>query len=115
MKRSPEVSTATQHGKYNDAEVAGPPSPENPRLPLPATVVMIPVIADTLRMRLLLVSAIKRLPEASTATLAGLFNNAEVAGPPSPEKLPLFTPSAPLPATVVMTPLDDTFRIRLLP
>ena len=67
------------------AEVAGPPSPEKPWVPLPATVVMIP-LGDTFRIRLLMVSAMKRFPEASTATPLGKLNDAEVAGPPSPEK-----------------------------
>ena len=30
MKRFPEASTATPPGENNDAEVAGPLSPENP-------------------------------------------------------------------------------------
>src|ERR1039458_6074014 len=48
-KRFPEASTATPLGPFNSAEVAGPPSPEKPLLPLPATVVMMP-LADTFRM-----------------------------------------------------------------
>src|ERR1700683_507561 len=112
MKRLPEASTVTPKGEHNDAEVAGPPSPEKPQLPLlllPAEVVMLP-LADTFRIRLLYLSAMKIFPEASTATPEGLFNDAEVAGPPSPDK-----PAVPLPATVVMIPLAETFRIRLLP
>jgi hypothetical protein len=41
MNRLPAPSTATLHG-HSCALVAGPPSPEKPRVPLPATVVMIP-------------------------------------------------------------------------
>ena len=105
-KTFPELSTATPRGLFMDAETAGPPSPEKPAAPLPASVVMMPP-ADTFRIRLLKVSAMKRFPAASTATPLGSFNDAEVAGPPSPEK-----PSTPLPATVVMMPLTETFRIR---
>ena len=54
-------------------------------VPLPATVVMMP-LADTFRIRPLKESAIKRFPEASTATPTGLHSDAAVAGPPSPEK-----------------------------
>jgi hypothetical protein len=71
---------------FNNAEVAGPPSPEKLLFkkplpftaPLPATVVMMP-LADTLRIRLLLASAIKRSPELSTATPMGQFNDAEAS------------------------------------
>jgi hypothetical protein len=49
------------------------------------------------------------LPAASSATLRGSFNFALVAGPPSPEK-----PLVPLPAMVLMTPVVETLRIRLL-
>jgi hypothetical protein len=58
---------ATLQGEFNEADVAGPPSPEKPAVPLPATVTITP-LADTFRTRLLLVSAMKRFPEASTAT-----------------------------------------------
>src|SRR5262252_9473471 len=104
MKRFPEASTASALGRENDAEVAGPPSPEYPSEPLPATVVMMP-LADTFRIRSV-PSAMKRFPEPSTATAHGVDNDADVAGPPSPEY-----PGVPLPATVVMMPLGDTFRI----
>src|SRR5437870_2533722 len=93
-------------GRFSDAFVAGPPSPEPPWIPLPATVVIVP--PDTIRTRAFLLSAMYRLPEESTDTLEGPFNEALVAAPPSPEK-----PTVPLPATVVMVPLD-TLRIRLL-
>ena len=110
MKRFPEPSRAISMPKLplNSAEIAGPPSPENPWDPLPATVLMMP-LARTSRIRSLLASAIKRFPEASTVTPQGALNSAEIAGPPSPEN-----PWDPLPATVVMMPLVETFRIRLL-
>ena len=38
MTRFPDRSTATDEGKPRFAAVAGPPSPEKPELPVPATV-----------------------------------------------------------------------------
>src|SRR5665213_2281490 len=114
MKRSPEPSTAIPSGAYSEAEVAGPKSPEKPWVPLPATVVMVPP-GDTFRIRSLPESAMKRLPEASTATLVGVFRDAAVARPPSPENPPQAANvhTGPVPATVVIMPPGDTFRIRL--
>ena len=78
--------------------------------PLPATVVMMPVEAVTLRMRWLFVSTMYRLPLASTATPDGLLSLALVAAPVSPEK-----PKVPVPATVVMMPVAAvTLRMRSL-
>ena len=52
------LSTATPLGpSCSDADVAGPPSPPEPALPLPATVVMMPVAAATRRTRRFLLSA----------------------------------------------------------
>ena len=50
--RPPEAFTASPLGPLNSALVATPPSPENPRLPLPALVTMIPS-AYTFRTRVL--------------------------------------------------------------
>ena len=71
-------------GNSRLALVAAPPSPEYPGVPLPATVVMMPLVS-TLRMRLLYESAIYRLPEASKATpwgssQAGVGGRAAVPG-----------------------------------
>jgi hypothetical protein len=45
MIRFPSASTATALGPYSEAAVAGPPSPEKPQqVPLPATVVMTPLV-----------------------------------------------------------------------
>ena len=74
---------------------AGPPSPENPATPVPATVVMVPF--RTMRMQLLLESAIYTAPDDATATPCGKFSVALVAGPPSPEN-----PARPVPAKVVI-------------
>src|SRR5947199_199911 len=42
MKRFPDPSTATPDGPASRADVAGPPSPLKPDVPLPATVVIKP-------------------------------------------------------------------------
>src|ERR1700730_10739531 len=91
----PLTSRATPVGKLICALMAGPPSPEKPGEPLPARVVRVPS-ALTKRIRLLAVSAIYRLLEASTATLRGMERAAFVADPPSPP--------VPPPATVVISP-----------
>ena len=103
-RRSPRQRLA---GPLNWALVAGPLSPLKPAVPFPATVVITPF--ETLRTRLLLESAIYRLPAESTATPRGRYNWALVAGPLSPLK-----PPSPFPATVVITPFE-TLRMRLLP
>jgi len=55
-----------------------------PSVPLPATVVIIPLVPNS-RTRLLASSPMNRLPEASTATPKGWNNSALLAAPPSPE------------------------------
>ena len=64
--------------------MAGPPSPKEPPEPVPATVTMVPVAFVTSRTRLLLESAMKTSPAASSATPLGVFRVADVAGPQSP-------------------------------
>jgi hypothetical protein len=54
----PAESRYTSKGPFNPADVAAPPSPENPLDPVPANVVMMPVDAVTLRIRWFQVSAI---------------------------------------------------------
>src|SRR6266545_2152221 len=89
MNRLPAPSTATppqgrlQFPRVRAALVAGPPSPEYSGLPLPATVVMIP-LGEILRMRLLRESAMNRLPAPSTAGPTGEDSCAPMAGLPSP-------------------------------
>ena len=90
------------------AAVAGLPSPLKMAVPVPATVVIVPP-ALTLRMRWLLVSAMKRLPEPSTATPWGPLSCAADAGPLSPPK-----PWPLVPATVVIVPSASTLRMRWL-
>src|SRR5207244_9609408 len=97
--RLPLASSATPDGPLRLAPVAAPPSPAKVKLPLPATVVMIPVAAATLRIRWLNWSAIYRLPLASSATPDGPLRLAPVAAPPSPAQL-----KPTLHATLVMIP-----------
>ena len=88
----PAVSTAMPYGEQIDADVASPPSPSMVYLRqmrgaislLPATVVMMPVLAVILRMRLFCESAKKTLPCMSTETEVGLFMSAVVARMLSP-------------------------------
>ena len=68
---------------------------------------VVPATPETLRTRLLLVSAMYAFPELSAATpSAELLRDALVAGPPSP-----LYPGIPLPASVAITP-PVTMRTR---
>src|SRR5262249_41492522 len=82
-RRPPSGVGDTPAGPSNDAEVAAPPSPAKLATPLPATVVTVPV-AETARIRSLLVSAIRKRPSAVLSTCSGMFSRAATAGPPSP-------------------------------
>ena len=98
IKRFCWLSNAMPAGKLRLPLVAGPISPKEK--PPPTTVLIVAVGVPgftTLRMRLLKVSAINRLPAPSTATPDGKRKLAPVAGPPSPLR-----PAVPLPATVEM-------------
>ena len=62
--KSPEsIMTAKAVGYRSSANAAGPPSPELPGVPVPAMVVMIPVLRITIRIVLLPKSAIKTFPK----------------------------------------------------
>src|ERR1022692_2440677 len=63
----PDASTATQTGLLSCACLAGPPSPPQPAVPFPATVVMFPPGANFLTV-LLSGSAIYIFPAASDAS-----------------------------------------------
>src|SRR6478672_1439540 len=92
------------------ASVADPESPQKPGtdvLPLPAKVVMMPLVS-TLRTRLFSESAMYRLPAESNARPLGAFSFALTAGPPSPEK-----PARELPATKVMEPEASILKTEL--
>ncbi len=102
----PDPSNARSVGKFNVAEVAAEPSPVLLPVPVPAIVLMTPVEAVILRIRLPVASAMYKFPEPSTAMPLGLFNVAEVAAEPSP-----VLPAEPVPAKVVMTP--DVFTLRI--
>jgi hypothetical protein len=58
IKKLPSGSTATPIGSLKLAAVAGPPSPESPNQPVPATVLIVPS-ANTRRTRSLPASAIR--------------------------------------------------------
>src|SRR5580704_1969734 len=83
--KSPELVTTTPVGLAKLADSAGPPSPANANLPLPANVSMIPVAAFTRRITWLPESEMKRFPAAFTDTRSAYAIVADVAGPPSPE------------------------------
>src|SRR5580704_12807817 len=72
------------------------------------------VLPSTLRMRLSPESAMKRSSAASTAIPVGLFNCANVAGPPSPQAGGA-AQATPVPATVEILKAVSTRRIRLSP
>ena len=83
------------------ASVAGPPSPEYPCSPAPATVVMVPVEASTLRTAVVLQVGDEEVPMLVERSPMGRGDlGTGTAGPPSPEY-----PSAPHPATVSMIPV----------
>jgi hypothetical protein len=110
----PEPSTAKPLTYPTLELMAGPPSPEFPQCNnpvisggVPARVEMIPVEAETSRIKQFRVSAIKMFPNLSTATPEGSFSAALLAGPPSPEYQ-----QVPVPATVEMLPVvAETSRI----
>ena len=81
MKRLFALSTAMAMGKPKLAFVAGPPSPVDPNWPLPAMVVMMPVLLSIRRILRLIRSAIIKLPALSKATSMGKFKLAAIAGP----------------------------------
>ena len=102
----PPASTARPPGKFKEARVAWPPSPLNPAVPVPATVVMLPAVS-TFRIRWLSRSEIKTFPATLMARAVGLLRAAEVAAAASPLK-----PAAPFPAKVVTFPPASTLRTR---
>ena len=66
------------------ANMAGEPSPPYLQAPVPAIVVIIPVLLSTLLMRLFVESAMYMLPCPSNATSVGPHSVADVARIPSP-------------------------------
>src|ERR1051325_3070918 len=76
----PSPSTKSPDGMIC-AEIAGPPSPLNPRLPFPATVVMRP---EGVIRRMRYAPETKRFTDAHTANPSGELRRADSAGPPSP-------------------------------
>ena len=85
MNKFPAASTATDRGLDNVAAVAGPLSPVDPKVPVPATVVMMPVVRLTSRIALLSRSAMYRIvPAAVQREPVRGGQLADVAGPLSP-------------------------------
>ena len=100
---SPAPSRAIPFGLCSSAAVAGPPSPANPWVPLPTTVVMMPLVSMR-RMRESRASLRYTSPAASNTIPVTPFTCAAVAGPPSPSELPP-------PATLTRLPLESILRI----
>ncbi len=84
------------------ATFAGPSSPRPEHEPVPATVVITPLVASTRRRRLFPASKKKSVPEASKVIARGALRFAAVAGPVSPEK-----PATPVPATRTSAPVPS--------
>src|SRR5581483_2060735 len=97
-------SKAMPWGVLISAAVAGPPSPVEPGVPLPATVVIVPSGAIR-RIRLFPPSATKSEPSPATTTWRGARSWAAVAGPPSP-----LQPPTPVPATLVTEPRPSSAK-----
>ena len=74
-------------------------------MPLPATVVISPVAALTLRMTLSKSSTIYKLPAESSATPVGFLNPESATGQPSPMESVCPAQPAPPPAKVVINEL----------
>ena len=95
----PAGSIKMPAGLFSSALVAAPPSPENPAVPVPAIVVIIPVATVIFLILLLDWSAKYTSPEGTTHTPTGVFTVAAVASPPSP-----VNDAVPVPARVLMIP-----------
>src|SRR5947207_2965721 len=111
------ASTATPDGAHTAEDVARPPSPAllarhsaSVLGPLPANVVMMPVMGSTRRTRSFQVSVKYNAPSGPYAAINAKFIEAITAGEPSPAN-----PVSPLPAIVITLPVPGSiFRIRLL-
>src|ERR1035437_8894781 len=86
LYRLPSLSNVIPVGLESSVPVAvaNDPSPAYPAMPLPTTVLIMPVLGLSWRIRLLMVSEVSTLPEESRITSDGPKRNAFVAGPPSP-------------------------------
>ena len=83
MNTRPMPSTATAAGNDSSALVATPPSPPNPGVPVPATLVRLPS-ASTRSTRWLSVSAMNARPRPSTAIPCGSASAVRVASISAP-------------------------------
>ena len=108
MNRTPAALKAQPFSPFRLADVAAPPSPEKPAVPVPAAVVIVPKEEERRRTRLASESAMHSAPVCGlTATPLGFFSCALVPAPPSPE-----SPGTPVPAIVVMMPAGVSLRTR---
>jgi hypothetical protein len=80
----------TPQGRLNAADVAGILFPP---VPPPAKVVTLFVMPSITRTRLFTASGTNISPAVDTKRFIGTLNNAEVAGPPSPENPPELPPA----------------------
>ncbi len=97
----PILSAATSKALLNVADVAAPPSPEYPKPPVPANVLMIPRVFTLLTFT---IAAIYKFPFLSKHKPFTAPSLADVAKPPSP-----VVPNMLPPAIVVMMPLVSIF------
>src|SRR5260370_11849909 len=96
-------AAGTLLGRWRFALVAAIPLPKLPATPFPA-IVVITLLAETIRTRLSFESLITKPPLGMTSTPLGAFKRAAVAGPPSPHALVVVVQAAPVPATRGMIP-----------
>src|SRR5260370_22094818 len=101
----PVASSANPLGFKREAADAGPPSPANPREPLPAALLIMPA-GVILRTRLSGESVRYKLPVASNTKSVDEESAAFEAGPPSP--------TSNVPAAVLIIPFGVIFRTRRL-
>jgi hypothetical protein len=100
---TPSALAVTPFGPENEASIPKPSA--NDAAPSPASVVTWP-IGVNLRIRLLLLSATRKLPLTSSKRCQGLLKDAEVGAPSAHAPLPV-------PANVDTTPASVIRRIML--
>src|SRR5581483_6094872 len=97
----PAPSTLAPRSKLSSAFVAGPPSPEKPAFPVPATVEMMP--SGEMRRTRFTGGSVKMIePSGASASVRGSVSLARTAGPPSP-----LSPVTPDPADPVVAGVGD--------
>jgi hypothetical protein len=107
MYKLPSASNVSPDGEDRSASFAAISSKLFPRLPVPAIVVIMPVIASTFRTRFPSRSAKCMFPDESKTTPHGLSNVADFAGIPSPLNSDL-----PVPANVEISREEPSTDLR---